>query len=105
MPLYTLLCLNPTCGHLTKQIVSVRDRDEQLCPKCDHHLEAQLPSSVNTQALEMRDARRGKQLPKGHEGTMKKRMRKHHDQYEIQEKIDKYGMDDALRYGWVKQKK
>jgi hypothetical protein len=32
-------------------------------------------------------------------------MRDHHDKYELAEKIDKHGMDDAKRNGWLKKVK
>jgi hypothetical protein len=32
-------------------------------------------------------------------------MNDHHDRYEIEEKIDRHGIDDAIRLGWTKKAK
>jgi ribosomal protein L32 len=104
MPIFTLLCTNKACGFITKQLVSHKDKDDVQCPKCETYLEPQLPHNLNTSTFEMRDPHRGKQLRKGHDGMMKERMKRYHDQYDVAEKIDKFGMDEALKNGWVKKR-
>jgi hypothetical protein len=78
---------------------------EDTCPKCGKASKASLPSEGSTAVYETRDRYRGAQIRKGQEQRMKKRMNDHHDKYELAEKIDKYGMDDAKRYGWLKRQK
>jgi hypothetical protein len=67
--------------------------------------EAALPIEVSTATYEMRDKYHGKQLRKGQAERMRKRMNDHHDRNEVTEKIDKFGMDEAVRHGWLKRAK
>jgi hypothetical protein len=39
------------------------------------------------------------------ETELKQRMTEHHDKYELEEKIDKQGLDEAVRSGWTKKVK
>jgi hypothetical protein len=75
------------------------------CPKCNLSSIALLPTEINTLVYEMKDKHRGTQLRKNQEQKMRKRMNDHHDRNEVTEKIDKHGMDDAVRNGWLKRVK
>lgn len=78
---------------------------EDACPKCSTQTKASLPIEISSTVYEMRDKYRGSQVKKNQEQKMRKRMNDHHDRYELAEKIDKYGLEDAKRYGWLKKVK
>ena len=105
MPIYNYVCTN--CKHAKKRIVSMKDfvPEEKLeCKKCgEQTLAFELSAELATVVYEMKDKYRGKQLPKGLEKQLKQRMNEHHDKYELEEKIDKYGMKDTLRHKWDKK--
>jgi predicted nucleic acid-binding Zn-ribbon protein len=88
------------CGHEWSRLL--KDQTSE-CPRCGTSNQALLPVEVNSTIYETRDRYRGTQLRKNQERMMRKRMRDHHDRYELAEKIDKYGLDDAKRYGWLKK--
>jgi hypothetical protein len=73
------------------------------CPECKLSAIALLPTELSTAVYELRDKARGVQLRKNQEQRMRKRMNDHHDRNEVAEKIDKHGMDDAVRNGWLKR--
>jgi hypothetical protein len=75
------------------------------CPNCGLSAVALLPVEISSTVYEMRDKYRGSQVKKNQEQKMRKRMNDHHDRYELAEKIDKYGLEDAKRYGWLKRQK
>jgi hypothetical protein len=96
MALWIYYC--PECNSEFKKIST--DVHETVPCKCGGEAILQLPSNISTDVMEMRDKVRGKQVKRNFEAKLKKRMKDHHDKYEIQEKIDKYGLDDAIRNGW-----
>lgn len=98
MPLRKYKCNN--CKHEWQRI---QKGDNDDCPKCGLSANAKLPTELNTAVYELRDKYRGTQLRKGQEQRMRKRMNDHHDRNEVAEKIDKHGMDDAVRNGWLKR--
>lgn len=98
MPLRKFKCNN--CKHEWTRIIKGSSAD---CPECNLSANALLPTELTTATYELRDKARGTQLRKGHEQRMRKRMNDHHDRNEAAEKIDKYGMDDAVRNGWLKR--
>lgn len=89
------------CGHEWSRLKV----QEASCPKCSTSNKALLPVEISSTVYEMRDKYRGSQVKKNQEQKMRKRMNDHHDRYELAEKIDKYGLDDAKRYGWLKRQK
>jgi predicted nucleic acid-binding Zn-ribbon protein len=91
-----------SCEHEWKRI---QQGTYSACPKCGLVNIAALPTEINTLTYEMKDKHQGKQLRKGQEQKMRKRMNDHHDRNEVAEKIDKHGMDDAQRHGWLKRMK
>jgi hypothetical protein len=91
-----------SCEHEWSRILKA---SESTCPKCETPTSAQLPIEVSSTIYETRDKYRGTQVRKNQEQMMRKRMRDHHDKYELAEKIDKHGMDDAKRNGWLKKVK
>lgn len=76
--------------------------DEIDC-ECGEKAKIQLPSSVHATNYEMKDASRGVQLPKGQAEQLKKRMHDHHNKYEIERKVDEFGIADSLRDGTIKK--
>lgn len=75
------------------------------CPKCGLSTNQLLSSGGASATFEMRDRNRGKQVKKGVEKQLKKRMVEHHNEYEVAEKIDKFGLDEAKKFGWDKKAK
>lgn len=102
MPIRNYSC---ECGNEYKRLLQHSDSHEQPCPKCGKVNEALLPTTVGARVYETKDKRRGKKLMKNQDRIMKKRMHDHHDRYELAEKIDKHGMDDARKFGWTKKLK
>jgi hypothetical protein len=100
MPLRTFEC---RCGTSWRRIV--QGEGPQACPKCGTEVTFQLPTEFDTTVYETRDRYRGTKVRKGQEQAMRKRMHAHHDKYEIAEKIDKHGLDEAKRAGWLKKAK
>lgn len=101
MPLYTYHC--ESCLKETRKLISLKERTETIECECGQQAKYQLPTIGDTTIYEARDKHRNKQLPKGHDQRMRKRMNDHHDRYEIEEKVDKYGLDDAKKFGWDKK--
>lgn len=90
-----------SCGHEWSRLKVKED----ACPSCTAQTKASLPTEISSTVYEMRDKYRGAQVKKNQEQKMRKRMNDHHDRYELAEKIDKYGLEDAKRYGWLKRHK
>ena len=90
-----------SCGHEWSRL----NLKEDFCPNCSAQTKACLPIEISSTVYEMRDKYRGAQVKKNQEQKLRKRMNDHHDRYEIAEKIDKYGLEDAKRYGWLKRHK
>lgn len=101
MPLYTFIC--PNCGR-EEQRITHHDTHSVPC-QCGETMHRQLPKKISATSYETKDARRGVQHPKGLNGQLKKRMRDHHDKYEIEEKIDNHGVDAMKKFGWDKKRK
>ena len=101
MPVFRFYCIG--CDKEFKKLVKSK-HSEVICG-CGDHLKPQLPETVATVTKELRDPHRGVSLPKNHERTMKKRMNQHHDRYEVEQKIDEHGIDDARKFGWDKKVK
>lgn len=94
---------NYKCKNCTHEWKRIQQADNADCPKCGLVNIALLPTELNTLTYEMRDKYTGKQIRKNQEQKMRKRMNDHHDRNEVAEKIDKHGMDDAVRNGWLKR--
>ena len=73
------------------------------CTACGASASFQFPSSASATTYETRDKYRGKKLPKNNAKLLKRRMKEHHDNYEIEEKIDKEGLEEAQKQGWTKK--
>lgn len=101
MPAYRFQC--PQCQSSKLLLVS-RLVYESPCD-CGSEMQRQLPSELSSVTLEMRDSHRGVQLPKNHEKNMKTRLIKHHDKYELADKIDQHGLEDAQKHGWLDKSK
>jgi hypothetical protein len=100
MPTFNYEC---QCGEKYKELAKA---DEKVkCPKCGTENIPALPTGGAMQVMETRDAYRGKQVRKNNEGLMKDRMVNHQNKHELAEQIDKFGMNDAVRHGWLKKVK
>jgi putative FmdB family regulatory protein len=101
MPSFKYICKE--CGHSYKDLAK---HDELIkCPKCGHENTPSLPSEMSSAVMQTLDPNRGKQVRKGVSAELKDRMNRHHDRYEVAEKIDKHGIKDAVRNGWVNKAK
>lgn len=100
MPLHKFYCQK--CGKTFEKLVK---KPEFECPEGHGKLEASLPESFSSMTMETKDKHRGVQLRKNQDRMMTKRMREHHNKYELEEKIDKYGMDEAVKQGWLRKVK
>ena len=85
--------------------MSFGEEKAKPCPQCETLNEPSLPATVSATVYETKDKYRGKSHMKNQDRLMKTRMREHHDRYEVFEKIDKHGMDDARKFGWDKKAK
>lgn len=102
MPTFKYKC--NICGNEFKELLGEKQQFYR-CPECNEPAEMQIPSGGTTVTFEMRDKNRGKQVKKGVEKQLRKRMVEHHDRYELAEKIDKHGIEAAERNGWLKKAK
>ena len=100
MPIFTFNC---ECGNTYKELAKAGEVIK--CDKCQKENSAAIPSQVSTIVVETRDAYRGKQVKKNNEAQLKDRMNRHHDNYEVAEKIDRFGMKEAEKFGWLKKAK
>lgn len=105
MPIFILKCNK--CEFTQEKLIAVKDLKETVkCQKCTQGtLLRQLPRNISSITYETKDAHRGVQHRKGQKEMLTKRMREHHDRYEIEEKVDKFGLDAANKHGWVKKRK
>lgn len=101
MPIFKFTCAN--CEHEFKALLA--GWQTTPCEKCQKELYPNLPTTVSATTFETKDSYRGTQVKKGLDQQLKKRMNDHHDRYEIEEKIDRHGIDDAIRLGWTKKAK
>lgn len=100
MPVLRFKCLK--CEHEWRDIT---DDDHSKCPKCETLNHFEIPSGAATLVMETIDKNRGVKTRKNQDRMIKDRMTKHHDKYEVAEKIDKFGFNDAIRHGWTKKVK
>lgn len=103
MPIYTYLC--KTCGTEERKLIAGSQRTETLPCQCGALKDYQLPTVGYSEVLETKDKDRNKQVRKNLDKELKKRFNDHHDSVEIFEKIDKHGLDDAKKHGWLKRAK
>jgi hypothetical protein len=100
MAIYNYLC--DKCEEKKRKIKSIKEfnpRDTHPCD-CGGTLNYELSSNSNSLTYETKDSFKGIDSVKGLDKQLKKRMRDHHDSYELEGKIDKHGMDDAKKFGW-----
>lgn len=103
MPLYTYRC--EKCGFEEKILAKTSNGQSYTCASGDGGLMMkQLPSNVNSITYVSGDPYRGTQVKKNLNKQLKERMTKHHDKYEIEEKIDRFGTDDAQQHNWFKKR-
>lgn len=102
MPVFRMLC--DSCGTEKKKLM--KKPEWYLCDVCTTgKMQPQLPISTSSVTKELKDPYRGVSHVKGLDKQMKKRMSDHHDRYEVEAKIDEYGINDAKRHGWDKKVK
>lgn len=107
MPIFKFAC--KTCGYEEEKLVR-RSGDATVyayCAVCDGApiMERQIPTTTSSITYETKDAHRGVQHRKNQKEMLTRRMRNHHDKYEIEEKIDRFGLDEAKKHGWLKKRK
>lgn len=101
MPMFTYACSE--CGYIYEELA--KPAEKVPCPSCKTENAPNLPTGIASVVMETRDSYRGKQVKKGNEQQMRDRMVKNHDRYEVAEKVDKYGLDEAKKHGWLKKAK
>jgi putative FmdB family regulatory protein len=100
MPIYSYKC--DKCNKIIKKLQ--KTPSETLpCPCGAGRASFQIPSTASSTTLETKDKYRGKSLPKNQDKLLKKRMKEHHNAYEIEEKIDRHGLKEAQKEGWDKE--
>lgn len=99
MPLFSYYCIG--CDKTFKRLL--KDRKESVICSCGDHLTPELPTSLNAVTKELKDPYRGVSHVKGLKQQLTKRMNQHHDSYEVAQKIDEFGVDDAKKHGWDKR--
>lgn len=103
MPVFRYKC--SSCGQEWRDITSGANSSSH-CPKCNAlETNVKMPSGGATVVYEIKDKHRGKQIKKGIEKQLKARMTEYSDRYELAEKIDKYGLNEAKKHGWLKKLK
>jgi len=100
MPLYKFNC---TCGEKFEDLVKYKEKG--VCPKCSLKCEPTLPTGADQITMETKDSHRGKKVRKGNDKALMARMRTHRNKYEMQDMIDKYGIKEAKKSGWLKKAK
>lgn len=101
MPRYTFKCHD--CEREKKEIVE--STVESMDCECGNFMFRQLPTTVNSSVMETLDPHRGKQVKKNLDRQLKERMNNHHDKYEVEQKIEQWGTNDATKHGWFKRRK
>ncbi len=106
MPFYNYKCVECDTKKVDLKSMAEFDPEEtQECKVCGGDMAYQVSDKLNSTVYETKDHYRGVQLPKNQDKNLKERMREHHDKYELEEKIDKHGMKEAMRSGWLKKVK
>lgn len=98
MPAFRFKC---ECGNEFLKLLKTR-QETHVCV-CGKFGQVQFADSAGTVVMETRDAHRGKAVRKNIERTIQERSRDHHNRYEIEEKVDRHGLDDAVKFGWDKK--
>lgn len=99
MPVFRFLC--DSCG--TEFMKLLPGKVSVFPCACGKDAGAKLPKTNSTVVYDTRDRYHGKKVKRNIEKQLKDRSREHHDRYEVAEKIDRFGMDDAVRLGWLKK--
>jgi len=99
MPLYTYTCKD--CLKEQKLFKSVSGRMQTSKCECGGEAEYTLPSNTTAEITEIKDPWRGKKVRKDVDKQLLARMRDHHDKYEIQEKVDRHGLETAEKHKWT----
>jgi len=99
MPIFRFKC--ELCSKETRKLSS--HEVTSITCECSGTANKKLPESISSRVTELRDRHRGVQLRKDQEQIMKQRMRDHHDRYDLEEKIDRHGLDDAEKHKWTKK--
>lgn len=100
LPVYSYSC---SCGNTFKDLK--KPKEQSKCSKCGTMVSQSIPSNGMTVIMESLDPTRNVKTRKGVQAQIKDRMTKHHDQYEIADKIDEHGIKDAVKHGWVRKGK
>lgn len=105
MAVYSFKCTK--CELAYKDLIKdlTKFDDHSPCPDCGTPNHFLAPSGAATLVYETKDKSRGIQLKRGQDKQLKERMRKHHDKYELADKIDQFGTASAERHGWYKNVK
>ena len=95
MPVFTFEC---SCGKEFKKIES-SDTKHIECT-CGGVASRKIKTNVSTSVYETRG---NKKVKRNVEKELAKRSKQHHNKHELEEKIDRHGMGEAIRNGWDKK--
>lgn len=104
MPAFILKCRS--CDRSFKKLANTREDAKKVEHNCEcggGRYELQLSSNVSTMVYETRSRYHGKSVRKNIEKTMKHRSKDHARKYELEERIDKHGLDEAVKDGLTKK--
>ena len=99
MPFFNYVC--KSCEHRYDELA--KPNEPVPCPKCAVENTPELPSGAEQITLETKDAYRGVKVRKGNEQALRQRMIEHRNKHELAEMIDKHGLDEAKRRGWLEK--
>ena len=99
MPLYRYATKD---GKEVTKLMRYKDRTDTISVDGEIYT-LQLPKTTSTTVMETADTYHGKKKRKDVEKQLRTRMVDHHDKYELAEKIDKYGLEEAMRLKWTKK--
>lgn len=102
MPAYKYEC--PSCKHTELRFNNVSKRDSPfVCNKCGYSgvHNRMLPDNTSGRAMETRDEYRGKSVVQDTEKMVHERATDHWKKYELPEFIQKNGIEEAIKNGWV----
>lgn len=99
MPLFRYKCAE--CKEEFEKIL-IRKESSIKCV-CGKEAMLSLPRNTNAMVFDTTDKRRGVKVRKNQTKKLKQRFNDHMRRYELEERVDKYGIDEAIRNGWTKK--
>lgn len=99
MPVFNFKC--EQCEREWKDLVKAGENSN--CPNCKKEVPSLMPKAASTVVMETPSKLQGKKIVKGIDKMLKDRSDQHLRKYELADRIDEHGLDDAKRLGWLKK--